>query len=89
MPKAKTTRRSISIRGIYYQRLKDHCESARVPMSAFIERLVEEALDEAGAPTPTHVVPHGDRKPAQKTWLPASPLVHDPSEPAYSGHWSF
>jgi hypothetical protein len=75
----KTTRRSISIKGIHYQRLKDHCEAVGVPISAYIEQIVTEKLDEAGAPIPKRVVPHADR----------TTFAAPDAGPAHSGHWTF
>jgi len=42
---AKTgTRRSISIKGITYQRLKDYCEALGISVSGYVEDLVGERL---------------------------------------------
>lgn len=48
-PMAKRqTRRSISVKGITYQRLKDHCDATGVSVSSYLEELLEEKLAQAG-----------------------------------------
>jgi hypothetical protein len=44
------TRRAISIRGLTYQRIKDHCDAIGKPISGWIEEIVSEKLDELGVP---------------------------------------
>ena len=53
----RQTRRSISVKGITYQRLKDFCDAHRLSVSGFLEDLIAEKLDAAGAPVPTVVKP--------------------------------
>ncbi len=53
----RQTRRSISVKGITYQRLKDYCDTHRLSVSGFLEDLIAERLDAAGAPIPTVVAP--------------------------------
>lgn len=43
------TRRSISIKGITYQRLKDYCDEHDLSCSGFIEELIAERLEENAA----------------------------------------
>jgi hypothetical protein len=42
--KPQTTRRSISVSGQTYARLKAHCEGQGVSVSGFVEQLVEESV---------------------------------------------
>lgn len=58
----RQTRRSISVKGITYQRLKDFCESSGLSVSGYLEDIIAEKLDAAGVPVPTVVKP----RPAQK-----------------------
>ena len=46
----KQTRRSISIRGTIYARIKNYCDAEGIACSAYVEKLVTEALDAAGVP---------------------------------------
>jgi hypothetical protein len=48
----KQTRRSISVKGITYQRLKDYCEQEGVSVSGFLEDIIAEKLDALGIPVP-------------------------------------
>jgi len=48
MSRTKQTRRSVSVKGLTYQRLQDYCESQGKPVSGFLEELVFERL---GKPT--------------------------------------
>ncbi|MBL9107125.1 MAG: hypothetical protein JNL82_39875 [Myxococcales bacterium] len=58
----RQTRRSISVKGITYQRLKDFCESSGLSVSGYLEDIIAEKLDAAGVPVPTVVKP----RPVQK-----------------------
>ena len=42
MEKKKQTRRSVSIRGTTYDRLRDHCAKTGLSMSDFVEQLLAE-----------------------------------------------
>jgi len=53
----KQTRRSISLKGLTYQRLKNLCERREESISGFVERLVAEKMDEVGEPIPEKVDP--------------------------------
>jgi len=55
----RQTRRSISVKGLTYQRLKSFCESQTPPLSlsGFVEELVIKKLDELGAPEETVLIP--------------------------------
>jgi hypothetical protein len=51
----RQTRRSISVKGITYQRLKDFCTDQNLSISGYLEDIIAEKLDAAGAPIPTRV----------------------------------
>ena len=48
----RQTRRSISIKGISYQRLKNHCDDEGRSLSGWLEEVIAEKLDAAGVPMP-------------------------------------
>ena len=56
------TRRSISVKGITYQRLKDYCDGQRTSVSGFLEEIIAQQLDAAGVPIPTILKPRPQRK---------------------------
>lgn len=56
------TRRSISVKGITYQRLKDYCDGQRQSVSGFLEEIIAQKLDAAGVPIPTVLKPRPQRK---------------------------
>lgn len=58
----RQTRRSISVKGITYQRLKDYCEAAGLSVSGYLEEIIAEKLDAAGVPVPTAVKPRPTAK---------------------------
>lgn len=60
----RTTRRSISVKGITYQRLKDYCDANNKSVSGYLEEILAEKLDAAGAPMPTVLKPRAARKKA-------------------------
>ncbi len=49
----RQTRRSISVKGITYQRLKDYCDTEGKSVSGFLEEIIAQKLDAAGVPIPT------------------------------------
>lgn len=57
----RQTRRSISVKGITYQRLKDHCDSIGASVSGYLEDIIAEKLDAAGVPIPTVLRPRPTR----------------------------
>lgn len=63
MPK-KQTRRSLSVKGLTYQRLADYCKAEGVSVSGFIEELVGAKLDELGVERPTvlRLQPYPERR---------------------------
>ena len=60
----RQTRRSISVKGITYQRLKDYCDANDKSVSGFLEEIIGEKLDAAGVPAPTVLKPRPSRKSA-------------------------
>ena len=68
MPANKGSRRSISVRGATYARAKAYCESEGLAVSGFVEDLIREALDAAGAPEVTAPLKcYGKREPELTT----------------------
>ncbi len=57
----RQTRRSISVKGITYQRLKDFCEASGLSVSGYLEDIIAEKLDAAGVPVPTIVKPRSQK----------------------------
>lgn len=53
----KTTRRAISIKGLTYQRVQEHCDANGITVSGLIETLVTERLDALGVPEETVLNP--------------------------------
>lgn len=69
------SRRSISVKGITYQRVKNHCQDQGKSISGYLEEIIKEKLDEAGVPVP------------EKLEVPP-PKEQDPEEIA-SQHFTF
>ncbi len=57
----RQTRRSISVKGITYQRLKDFCDANDKSVSGFLEEIIADRLDAAGVPVPTVLKPRPQR----------------------------
>lgn len=72
----RQTRRSISVKGITYQRLKNYCQAHGVSVSGYLEEIIAEKLDAAGVPVPDYVEPR-----------PAPKAVH--SDEIISQHFTF
>lgn len=77
----RQTRRSISVKGITYQRLKNFCEAQGLSVSGYLEDIIANRLDEANVPVPERVDPRPE--PAAVTKAP-----HDPDE-IISQHFTF
>ncbi len=75
----RQTRRSISVKGITYQRLKNFCEEQNLSVSGYLENIIAERLDAANVPVPERVEPRPEA--TQKT-------QHDPDE-IISQHFTF
>jgi hypothetical protein len=73
----RQTRRSISVSGATYHRVKAYCESTGQSVSGYVEQLIGERMDEAGVPVP-EVVPSYPRP---------KPVVY--AEDIDSAHWTF
>jgi hypothetical protein len=58
----RQTRRSISVKGITYQRLKDFCDTNNLSVSGYLEEIIAERLDAAGVPVPTVLKARPERK---------------------------
>lgn len=58
----RQTRRSISVKGITYQRLKDFCDINQLSVSGYLEEIIAERLDAAGVPVPTVLKARPERK---------------------------
>lgn len=77
----RQTRRSISVKGITYQRLKNFCEAQGLSVSGYLEDIIANRLDEANVPVPERVDPRPE--PVTKPGAP-----HDPDE-IISQHFTF
>lgn len=53
----RQTRRSISVKGITYQRLKNFCEDQGLSVSGYLEEIIAQRLDEADVPVPEKLEP--------------------------------
>ena len=73
----RQTRRSISVKGITYQRLKDYCDAQGKSVSGYLEEIIAEKLDVAGVPIPTVLKPRPSRK------------ANEPTEEIVSQHFTF
>ena len=62
MAKWKSTRRSISIKGLTDQRLKDYCDATGCSVSGYLEEIIAEKLDAAGVPVPIVLRARPERK---------------------------
>ena len=72
----RQTRRSISVKGLTYQRLKNFCEAQGLSVSGYLEGIIASRLDEAQVPVPERV----EHRPAPK------PAAH---EEIISQHFTF
>jgi hypothetical protein len=68
----KQTRRSISVKGITYQRLKAYCDANKKSVSGYLEEIIAEKLDAMGAPVPTTLRPK-DPEPGKVKPEPVEP----------------
>lgn len=76
----RQTRRSISVKGITYQRLKNFCEDNNVSVSGYLEQIIADKLDAQNVPVPEKVEP----RPA------AAPKAAEPDQPSIvSQHFTF
>jgi hypothetical protein len=69
----KQTRRSVSIRGTTYERIRAHCEQRGLSMSEFVEELIAQHFD--GGVAHSGVAAHGGvaATPQQPATQPAQP----------------
>jgi hypothetical protein len=61
----RQTRRSISVKGITYQRLKDFCDTNALSVSGYLEEIIAERLDAAGVPVPTVLKGKAEEEPEE------------------------
>lgn len=59
----RQTRRSISVKGLTYQRLKNFCEAQNLSVSGFLEQIIADNLDAQNVPIPERVEPRPQAKP--------------------------
>lgn len=52
-----TTRKSISVKGLTYQRLKKHADSTGQSVSGYLEEIIDEKLTKLGVPPETVLRP--------------------------------
>ena len=53
----RQTRRSISVKGLTYQRLKNFCEDTGLSVSGYLEQIIADKLDSQNVPVPEKVEP--------------------------------
>jgi hypothetical protein len=58
----RQTRRSISVKGLTYQRLKNFCETQNLSVSGYLEDIIAQRLDAANVPVPERVEPRAKTK---------------------------
>jgi hypothetical protein len=63
----RQSRRSISVKGITYQRLKNFCETTGLSVSGYLEDIIAAKLDAANVPVPEKVEPRPTPKTADGT----------------------
>ena len=76
----RQTRRSISVKGITYQRLKNFCEAQNLSVSGYLEDIIASRLDAANVPVPERVEPRPQPKQLEQT---------PTGEPIISQHFTF
>ena len=60
--KKRQTRRSISLKGLTYQRLKKYCDAEGFTISGFLEDVIAAQMDIAGQPHETVLKVHYPKK---------------------------
>jgi hypothetical protein len=69
----RQTRRSISVKGITYQRLKNFCETQGLSVSGYLEDIIANRLDEANVPVPERVDPRPEPVTIKQPGAPGDP----------------
>lgn len=70
MGNRKPTRRTISVRGLSYQRLKTYCERHEMSVSSWLEQVIELHMSQDGGEPEHHVLRPKDAPPMSgvNTW---------------------
>ena len=84
----RQTRRSISVKGITYQRLKNFCEDQNLSVSGYLEDIIASRLDEANVPVPEKVDPRPVVAPVTQVAAPNGAPKREPDE-IISQHFTF
>jgi hypothetical protein len=84
----RQTRRSISVKGITYQRLKNFCEDQNLSVSGYLEEIIASRLDEANVPVPEKVDPRPALEPVMQSAAPGTKPAREPDE-IISQHFTF
>jgi hypothetical protein len=61
----RQTRRSISVKGLTYQRLKNFCEEQGLSVSGYLEQIIADNLDAENVPVPEHLEVRPKPKPIE------------------------
>ena len=78
----RQTRRSISVKGITYQRLKTYCDSKGKSVSGFLEEIIADRLDAVNAPIPIRLPVAAPLKVSKPVEAPKTPEVPKPTKVA-------
>jgi len=60
----RQTRRSISVKGVTYERLKEHCEATGASVSGWLEEVIAEKMEAAGV----EVTPEIEERARRRTY---------------------
>lgn len=69
MPSLQQTRWSISLKGLTFQRMKNHCDQNGISMAGQLEEWIDEALSAQDVPVPTETRIKRKFVPATPTWF--------------------
>jgi hypothetical protein len=70
VPRKKQNRKSISLKGLTEQRLKDYCQAEGRSVSGYVEEIATEKLDALGVPVVTEadLPPEPEPEPYERDW---------------------
>lgn len=85
----RQTRRSISVKGLTYQRLKNFCEDQNLSVSGYLEDIIAERLDAANVPVPEKVDPRPAPAPQPVAPSAAKPSQGREPDEIISQHFTF